>query len=149
MAGIDIRHVPYKNISQGFNDLLAGEVSMTFYHVPVIYQYVKAGRLRAIGVATKDRSPIAPEVPPISDVVAGFDLRPWWGLSGPAGMPSDVVEKLYQVSSLVMKDPVIREKMISQGMIMTPLNGKEFNDFTNVELAKWTKLVRDSGARVD
>jgi len=49
----------------------------------------------------------------------------------------------------VMKDPVIREKMISQGMIMTPLNGKEFNDFTNVELAKWTKLVRDSGARVD
>jgi tripartite-type tricarboxylate transporter receptor subunit TctC len=149
MAGIDIRHVPYKNISQGFNDLLAGEVSMTFYHVPVIYQYVKAGRLCAIGVATKDRSPIAPEVPPISDVVAGFDLRPWWGLSGPAGMPSDVVEKLYQVSSLVMKDPVIREKMISQGMIMTPLNGKEFNEFTNVELAKWTKLVRDSGARVD
>ncbi|MSQ57755.1 MAG: tripartite tricarboxylate transporter substrate binding protein [Limnohabitans sp.] len=149
MAGIDIRHVPYKNISQGFNDLLSGEVSMTFYHVPVIYQYVKSGRLRALGVATKDRSPIAPEVPPISDVVAGFDLRPWWGLSGPAGMPSDIVEKLYQASTLVMNDPVIREKMISQGMIVTPLSSKDFNDFALVELVKWTKLVRDSGARVD
>lgn len=62
MAGIDIQHVPYKNINQGFTDLFAGTVSMTFYHVPVIYPHVKDGRLRALGVATSERSPIAPEV---------------------------------------------------------------------------------------
>ena len=149
MSGIDIRHIPYKNISQGFNDLLSGEVAMTFYHVPVIYQYVKSGRLRALGVATKDRSPIAPEVPPIADSVPGYDLRPWWGLSGPAGIPSEIVEKLYQASMVVMNDPSNREKFVSQGMIITTMNGKEFTEFSLAELVKWSKLVKDSGARVD
>src|SRR5690349_9159043 len=80
MTGIQITHVPYKNISQGFTDLMAGQVSMTFYHVPVIYPYVKDGRLRALGVATRTRSALAPEVPPIADTVPGFDLKPWWGI---------------------------------------------------------------------
>ena len=129
--------------------MLSGEVSMTFYHVPVIYQYVKSGRLRALGVATKDRSPIAPEVPPIADSVPGYDLRPWWGLSGPAGIPTEIVEKLYQASMVVMNDPINREKFISQGTIITTMNGKEFTEFSLAELGKWSKLVRDSGARVD
>ena len=83
MAGIDIRHIPYKNITQGFSDLFAGEVSMAFYHVPVIYPHVQSGRLRALGIATSERSPIAPEVPPISDTVKGYDilLDAWQGVA--------------------------------------------------------------------
>lgn len=146
MAGIDIQHVPYKNINQGFTDLFAGTVSMTFYHVPVIYPHVKEGRLRALGVATSERSPIAPEVPPIGDTVKGYDLRPWWGLAGPAGMPKDIVEKLHAATTKVLADPEVQERFKNMGLIITPMTTQQFNDFTVAELAKWTKIVKDSGA---
>lgn len=149
MAGIDIQHVPYKNINQGFTDLFAGTVSMTFYHVPVIYPHVKEGRLRALGVATSERSPIAPEVPPIGDTVKGYDIRPWWGLAGPAGMPQDVVEKLHKATTQVLADPEVQQRFKTMGLIITPMTTKQFNDFTVSELAKWSKIVKDSGAKVN
>lgn len=149
MAGIDIQHVPYKNINQGFTDLFAGTVSMTFYHVPVIYPHVKDGRLRALGVATSERSPIAPEVPPIGDTVKGFDIRPWWGLAGPAGMPKDIVVKLHDATTKVLSDPDVQKRFRDLGLIITPMTTQQFNDFTVTELAKWGKIVRDSGAAVN
>lgn len=149
MTGIDIQHVPYKNITQGLTDLFAGEVSMTFYHVPVIYPHVKSGQLKALGVATAERSPIAPEVPPIGDTVVGYELRPWWGLSGPAGMPKAVVDKLYDATTKVLNDPVVQKRFIELGMIITPMSNQAFNDFTVTELAKWGKIVRDSGAKAN
>ena len=149
MAAIDIRHVPYKNISQGFTDLFSGEVSMSFYHAPLIYPHVKAGKLRALGVATKERSPLAPEVPPIAETLSGYDLRPWWGLCGPAGLPPEIIDRLYQATTTVLNDPETRQRLIAQGMLITPMAPKEFNEFTLTELTKWTKLVRDSGATVD
>ena len=149
MTGIDIQHVPYKNISQGFTDLLAGTVSMAFYHVPVIYPHVKEGRLKALGVATTERSPIAPEVPPISDTVKGFDIRPWWGLAGPAGIPKDIVAKLDAATTKALTDPALQKRFVDLGVIITPMSTKEFNAFTVTELAKWGKIVRDSGASVN
>lgn len=149
MAGIDIQHVPYKNINQGFTDLFAGTVSMTFYHVPVIYPHVKDGRLRALGVATSERSPIAPEVPPIGDTVKGYDIRPWWGLAGPAGMPQDIVVKLHDATTKVLADPEVQKRFVDLGLIITPMTTKQFNDFTVTELAKWSKIVQDSGAKVN
>ena len=149
MAGIDIRHVPYKNITQGFSDLFSGEVSMTFYHVPVIVPHVKAGKLRALGVATRERSSIAPEVPPIADTVPGYDLKPWWGVSGPAGMPKEVVDKIYQASTAVLSDPDTRQKFVTMGLEVLQMPVKDFNEFTVAEVGKWSKIVKDSGARVD
>lgn len=149
MAGIDIVHVPYKNITQGFADLFGGQVSMTFYHVPVIYPHVKEGRLRALGVATKERSALAPEVPPIADTLPGFEIRPWWGVSGPAGLPSEVVQKLYGATTAILQDADTRQRFTAAGLEITLMSVKEFNDFTIAELAKWSKLVRESGAKVD
>ncbi len=149
MAGIDIVHVPYKNISQGLADLFGGQVSMTFYHVPVIYPHVKDGKVRALGVATPTRSGIAPEVPPIAETVPGFDIRPWWGVSGPAGMPQEVVERIYGATLAILKDSDTRQRYTTLGLEISPMTVKEFNDFTLTELAKWSKIVRDSGAKVE
>src|SRR4051812_42993585 len=110
MAGIDIVHVPYKNITQGFADLFSGQVSMIFYHVPVIYPHVKDGRVRALGVATRTRTPLAPDVPPIGDTVPGYDLRPWWGVSGPAGLSQEVVQKLYATTTSILQDADTRQR---------------------------------------
>ena len=149
MAGIDIVHVPYKDITQGFTDLFGGRVSMTFYHVPVIYPHVKEGRLRALGVATKERSALAPEVPPIAETLPGFEIRPWWGVSGPAGLPPEVVQKLYGATTAILKDADTRQRFTAAGLEITLMSIKEFNEFTVAELAKWSKLVRDSGAKVN
>jgi len=149
MTGIDIVHVPYKNISQGLTDLFSGEISMSFYHVPVIYPHVKTGQLKALGVATAQSSPIAPEVPPIGDTVKGYELRPWWGLSGPAGMPKDVIDKLYKATTTVMNDPAVQKRFTELGMIITPMSMQEFNAFTVTELAKWSKIVKESGAQAN
>ena len=149
MAGIDIVHVPYKQIAQGFTDLMGGQVSMTFYHVPVIYPYVKDGRLRALGVATKQRSALAPEVPPIADTVPGFEIRPWWGVSGPAGMPPEVVNRLYTATNAILKDPDTINRFTALGLEIQLMTTKEFNDFLGTEIVKWTKIVKDSGAKVD
>ena len=149
MAGIDIVHVPYKNISQGLADLFGGQVSMTFYHVPVIYPHVKDGKVRALGVATRERSAIAPEVPPIAETVPGFDIKPWWGVSGPAGMPQEVVDRIYSATSTILRDNDTKQRYAAMGMDAPLMTVKEFNDFTVSELAKWTKIVRDSGAKVE
>ena len=149
MAGIDIVHVPYKNISQGFADLFGGQVSMTFYHVPVIYPHVKDGKVRALGVATRERSAIAPEVPPIAETVPGFDIKPWWGVSGPAGLPQEVVDKIYSATSTILRDNDTKQRYAAMGLDAPLMTVKEFNDFTVSELAKWTKIVRDSGAKVE
>jgi len=149
MAGIDIVHVPYKNISQGFADLVGGQVSMTFYHVPVIYPYVKDGRLRALGVATRQRSALAPEVPPIADTVPGFEIRPWWGVSGPAGLPPEVVDRLYNATNAILKDPDTIQRFTALGLEIQLMTTREFNDFLGAEIVKWTKIVKDSGAKVD
>lgn len=149
MTGIDIQHVPYKQVTQGMTDLLAGEISMTFYHVPVIYPHVKSGRLKAMGVATSQRSPIAPEVPPIGNTVKGYDIRPWWGLAGPAGIPQDVVDKLEKATMQFLNDPEMQKRLVDLGVIVTPMNQKDFNAFVATELVKWSKLVKDSGAKVN
>ena len=149
MAGINIVHVPYKNIAQGLTDLFGGQVSMTFYHVPVIYPHVKEGKVRALGVATSTRSAIAPEVPAIAETVPGFDIRPWWGVSGPAGMPQAVIERVYAATTAILRDADTRQRYAAMGLEIAPMTVKEFNDFTVTELAKWGKIVKDSGAKVE
>jgi len=128
---------------------MGGQVSMTFYHVPVIYPYVKDGRLRALGVATRTRSALAPEVPPIADTVPGFDIKPWWGVSGPAGLPAEVVDRLYGATTAILKDPDTQKRFAALGLDISLMSVKEFNEFLGTELVKWTKLVKDSGAKVD
>lgn len=149
MAGIDIVHVPYKNITQGFADLFGGQVSMIFYHVPVIYPHVKDGRLRALGVATRTRTPLAPDVPPIGDTLPGYDLRPWWGVSGPAGLPAEVVQKLYSATTAILQDADTRLRFSTAGLEISLLSIKEFNEFLTAEITKWGNLVKVSGAKVD
>ncbi len=149
MAGIDIVHIPYKNITQGFTDLIGGQVFATFYHVPVIYPHVKEGRLRALGVATRTRSPLAPEVPPIADTIPGYEIKPWWGISGPAAMPAEIINKLYTVTTAILKDADTQQRFTAIGLEIGFMSVKEFNDYTVTELAKWTKMVKESGAKVD
>ena len=88
-------------------------------------------------------------MPPIADTVPGYEIRPWWGVSGPAGMPAEVVNRLYNATTTILKDADTRQRFTAIGLEITLMSVKEFNEFIVAELGKWSKIVKDSGAKVD
>ncbi len=150
MAGIDIVHVPYKGAAPALTDLLSGQVQMTFNPAVVILPHVKTGRLRALAVTSARRATLAPELPTVAEGgVAGFEATGWYGLLGPRGLPPHVVAKLNREVTSILADKGFAERFALLGI--EPLGGTpaEFAAYIRAELAKWGKVVRESGARVE
>ena len=145
-AGIDIVHVPYKGAGEAIPALLSGQVSMYFDTIMTGLPYVKAGKLRALGMSTAKRSPQAPEIPTIAEQgYAGFDIAPWYGIVAPRGTPADVVVKLNTSINKLLATPEFREKLAATG---AEPRGGSVNDFTgmiNAEIPRTEKLVKQSG----
>lgn len=146
VAGIDIVHVPYKGAGEAIPALLSGQVSMYFDTIMTGLPYVKAGKLRALGMSTAKRSPQAPEIPTIAEQgFAGFDIAPWYGIVAPKGTPADVVVKLNTSINKLLAAPDFREKLAVTG---AEPRGGSVNDFTamiNAEIPRTEKLVKQSG----
>lgn len=146
VAGIDIVHVPYKGAGEAIPALLSGQVSMYFDTIMTGLPYVKAGKLRALGMSTARRSPQAPEIPTIAEQgFAGFDIAPWYGIVAPKGTPADVVVKLNTSINKLLAAPDFREKLAVTG---AEPRGGSVNDFTsmiNAEIPRTEKLVKQSG----
>lgn len=146
VAGIDIVHVPYKGAGEAIPALLSGQVSMYFDTIMTGLPYVKAGKLRALGMSTARRSPQAPEIPTIAEQgFAGFDIAPWYGIVAPRGTPADVVVKLNTSINKLLAAPDFREKLAVTG---AEPRGGSVNDFTsmiNAEIPRTEKLVKQSG----
>ncbi len=150
MAGIDIVHVPYKGAAPALNDLLSGSVQMTFNPGVVIMPHVKTGRVRALGVTSARRTRLAPDLPTIAESgVPGFEATGWYGLMGPRALPDLVVKRLNQEVERALADKTFVERYAVLGV--EPIGGTpaSFAAFIGSELAKWGKVVRESGARVD
>ena len=132
------------------NDLLSGQVQMTFNPAVVIMPHVKTGRLRALAVTSAKRTPLVPELPTVAEAgVPGFEATGWYGLLGPRGLPPQIVAKLNRATLTVLGEREFVERYALLGI--EPLGGTpaEFAAHIHSELAKWGKVVRESGARVD
>jgi tripartite-type tricarboxylate transporter receptor subunit TctC len=150
MSGADMLHVPYKNGTQALTDVMGGQVSIMFYHIPAVMQHILAGKLKALGIASIKRSPAMPKVVPIAEQgYPGFDMNPWWVLYAPAGTPAAVVGKLRGQFMQLYQQPEFVARLAAQGMEGRPMAPEELNAFLRSELPKWAKLVKDSGARID
>jgi tripartite-type tricarboxylate transporter receptor subunit TctC len=149
-AGLDLTHVPYKG-SVALNDLLAGEqVQCMFGTIPSVIQLVRSGKLRALAVTSRKRSPGVPELPTIAESgYPGFDASSWFGLVGPAGLPREIAGTLQAEIARALKDPALREKFIQQGADPVGSTPEEFGEYMRAETAKWAKIVKASGARVN
>jgi len=150
MAGVDIVHVPYKGAVIALNDLLSARVQMTFNPAVVVMPHVKTGRLRALAVTSAKRTPLVPELPTVAEAgVPGFEATGWYGLLGPRGLPPQIVAKLNRATLTVLGDRELVERYAMLGI--EPLGGTpaEFAAHIRSELAKWGKVVRESGARID
>jgi tripartite-type tricarboxylate transporter receptor subunit TctC len=149
MAKVDLVHVPYKGNVPAITDLIGGQTSLLFATMPTVLPHVKSGRLNAIAVTGAKRSPAAPDLQAIAETLPGYDVTNWVGAFAPAGTPRDVVSKLHAEIVRVMQAPDIQKRLLAEGAKFTPLTPDQFGDFVKAEIAKWAKVIQQSGIRVD
>lgn len=150
MAGVNMVHVPYKGIGPASNDLLGGQVSLMFLQMAVARPLILAGKLRALAVAGGQRSQAMPELPTVAEAgLPGFDVNPWFGIITRAETPKDIVAKLSTEIGKIMRLPEVKERLSSQGGEPVTDTPEEFAAFIKAEIVKWTKVIKESGARVD
>jgi tripartite-type tricarboxylate transporter receptor subunit TctC len=148
-TGIKLLHIPYKGTPQAVTDLLAGQVTFMFANVLSAQPHVQGGKLRALAITTAKRSAITPNIPTVAETYPGYESGSWYGLMVPAGTPKEAVARLHDAVTRAMQLPEIREKFIAQGA--EPLGGSPADAaaYMRSEVAKWGKVVKASGARVD
>ena len=143
-AKIDLVHVPYKSGGLSAAALLAGEVAVSFNTIPSALSYVKAGRLRAIGISSVKRSLAVPDVPPIAEMgYPGFEASGLAGLMAPAGTPTEIIERLHTETVKLLKRPEVMERFVTLGLDPVGNRPDEFAQFIKADTEKWTRLVRD------
>ena len=150
MTGTDITHIPYKGSTQSRQDLLAGEVQLSVDGLLPTLPLIRAGKLKAFGLASSRRSAIAPEIPTLAEAgVTGYASDTWYGLSAPAGTPKDVLATLHAAAIKAINTPSVRERLTQQGAELVGNSPAEFRALVERELVLWTRVVKDSGAKVD
>jgi tripartite-type tricarboxylate transporter receptor subunit TctC len=150
MAGIDLSHVPYKGSGPAMQDLLSGQVKVSFAGIPNVMPHVKAGKLRALAVSTPKRSPDLPDVPTVDEAgVPGYDATLWLALLAPAGTPNEIVQRLYADTAKVLRDPEVQKAISPTGLDVSILGPQELPAFLQSETDKWGKVARDSGATIN
>src|SRR5580692_2418161 len=147
MAGIQFVHVPYRGSAPGLSDVMAGQVQGMFDNVSSSFELVRSGKLRALGVTTKERSDALPDVPPIGETLAGFETSSVYGVGAPRGTPRDVIDLLNKEINTALEDTLIKRRLLELGI--DPLTGSasQFGELLAAETKRWRKIVEQSGLR--
>ena len=142
-ANLFVLHIPYRGTALAIPDLVSGKIDVLFDSLPTGLPHVKDGRLRALGVTSAKRTPLAPDLPPISDVLPGYESVTWFGLFGPQGLPADMVQRLNAAASQVLSDPDAIDRLTRLGI--EPVGGTpaQFARMMALESAKWKKIIQD------
>ena len=149
-TGLKTQHVPYKGSAPAMADLVGGRVHFMLDNMPSAWPQVQAGKLRALAVTTRTRSPSAPDVPTMEESgVAPFDVSSWFGLVAPKGTPRDVIEKINKVVNAAFDKPEFKAAYAQLGAVAEHNTPQQFNDFIRDEVANWAPVVKASGATVD
>jgi tripartite-type tricarboxylate transporter receptor subunit TctC len=149
-ANIKLTHVPYKGAAPAMNDVLGNQVGVTFDNIITTLPLVKAGKLRALAVSTKQRSKVAPDIPTLDESgVPGFDATAWFGLFAPAGTPREIIARLNQEVAEAVKDPVVNEKLLALGAEPVSSSPESFSTFFKGEVAKWARVVKTAKVQVE
>jgi tripartite-type tricarboxylate transporter receptor subunit TctC len=144
--GANITHVPYKGGSPSVLAIMSNEAQVNFATLPAVVPQIRGGKVRAIGLASKERNPAVPEVPTMAELgLADFDVGTWSGLIGPKGLPAEVVQKVNAAVAAAVNDPVIRQRLLDEGAEIRLMSPTEFGTFMRTENVRWVKVVKDAG----
>ena len=149
MAGIDVVHVPYKGSTPALTDVISGQVAAMSVNMPPAVPHVKAGKLRALAVTTRTRTPSMPDLPTVAESLPGYETVAWFGVLAPAGTPKDIVNRLSLELGGIARSPDMRERLA--GMGAEPVGGTpdEFAAVMARDIAKWTALAKSVGIKID
>ncbi len=148
-TGVKAEHVPYKGSGPALTALLGGEYQFNFAGLQAVQPHVRSGRLRAIGVTSLRRNPALPDVPAVAEALPGFEIVGWYGVIGPAKMPEPLVAKLHAELVKILNSPDVRERIVQDGSEPVGNSPEAFRQFMLADTAKWAKLVKESGAKME
>ena len=148
--GISMTHIPYKGTAGVLQDTIGGQVNLFFDVVGPLMPHVRAGKLKAIVVTAKERMPAAPDVPTMAEAgVPDFVGGTWAGYIAPAGTPKEIVNRVSGEVQKILRDPAMKEKLAQQGYEAVGSTPEEYEKFMRDEVAKWAKVIKDAGVKVD
>jgi tripartite-type tricarboxylate transporter receptor subunit TctC len=150
MAGVQLNHVPYKGSGPAMQDLVGGQVAVSFAGIPNVLSPVRGGKLRVLAVTGARRWPELPEVPTLAEAgVAGYEATLWLGLVGPAALPADIVQRLHAETAKALQDAELQRQFRSAGVEAATMGPREFDAYIRAEHEKWGRVVKDTGATVN
>jgi tripartite-type tricarboxylate transporter receptor subunit TctC len=150
MAGLDIVHIPYKGSSGARTDVLGGQVQMMFDAITTMAPNARAGKVKALATTGKTRSPVLPEVPTMAEAgVPGYEAVIWLGVMAPKGTPDAIVQRLNAEIGKIVNSPEVKQAWAKQGATPMSMSTAEFGQYLRDDIAKWAKVVKISGAKVD
>ena len=147
IAGVEMTHVPYKGAGPAVSDLIGGQIPLMFADISASLGHIRAGKLRALGVTTRERTPLLDVRTVIEQGVPDFDVNAWFGLFAPAGTPREVLMRLHSESVRALRQPATRERLESVGLKPAPNTPEEFGQFVRVELERWAKVAKAANIR--
>jgi tripartite-type tricarboxylate transporter receptor subunit TctC len=148
-AGVFAVHIPYNGGNPAQLALLSGQVDFNFDNLATAAPNIRSGKLKALAVTTLQRSPSLPDVPPVADTLPGFSIDTWWGLVAPAGTPAETIQKMNHAFVAALRSPEAKTRFAKLLAEPVPSTPEEFGRFMRAELAKYEKVVKASGAKVD
>jgi tripartite-type tricarboxylate transporter receptor subunit TctC len=150
MAGVQIRHIPYKGRAQSLPDLLSGRISMLFDNLSSSLALIKAGEVQALGVTTLKRSHAAPEIPTLAEQgLVGFEAVSWFSLMAPANLPLDIQKRLNQMVRQTLSNPEVKSRLLAGGLDPAPGSPKDLSRLIASEASKWGRVVQQSGTKLE
>jgi tripartite-type tricarboxylate transporter receptor subunit TctC len=149
MAGVKAEHIPYKGSGPAMMDLVAGQYHYNFAGMQGAQILVRSGKLRALAITAPRRLAALPDLPAVAEVLPGFEVVGWYGVIGPANLPSAIVARLHEELVKVLSQPEVRERIVADGSEPIGSTPEDFRQFMLADLAKWAKLVKQSGAKLD
>ena len=148
-AGVKLQHVPYKGIAPALTDVLGGQVPIAFATPAAVLQHIRTGKLVALGVSSPQRSPSLPGVPAIAETLPGYTGLLWIALYAPRGVPAEVEARLVDAMRTVLDAQDVKDKLVVQGVELSHSTPAQLAQLLNEDLARWSKIVRESGATID
>ena len=149
MAKLDMVHIPYKGSGQSVTEVLAGQVQMTFIQPSITIVHAKAGKLKVLGVTSKNRLASWKEAPPIGDAVPGYEATSWQGVLAPAKTPKPIIDRLHAEIVKALNSPEISGRLVAEGSEIGGISPDEFGRHIRTEIAKWKKVVKDANIQVE
>jgi tripartite-type tricarboxylate transporter receptor subunit TctC len=142
-AKVDLTHVPYKGESYAITDVMGGQIMMATVNLSAAINFIKQGKLRALGVTSPTRSKELPDVPAVAETVPGFENAGWFGLMAPTGTPADIVDKVYRDSAKILNSDEFRAKLAQQGMVPVANSPTDFAAAIKSESGRWENIIKE------